>query len=65
MSKSGGCDKATRGQASLDRSKMEAKGIQNKQDYSAYSGTLHCTKGDTSNCQKQQTVTPILGKYTK
>lgn len=65
MSYSGGCDKSTRGQASLDRSEMESSGAYNKSDYSAYSATIHCQSGNTSECTNQTNVTPILGKYTE
>jgi hypothetical protein len=63
MSYTGGCDKETRGQASLDRSAMESSKVYNTTDYKAYSATIHCTKGKTSDCAKQTNVTPMLGKY--
>lgn len=65
MNKQGGCDKDTRGQASIDRSNMEASNTRNSSDYKAYSATIHCQNGNTSNCSNQKNVEPILGKYTK
>ena len=64
MSYTGGCDTNTRGQASLDRSVMESDGIFNSADYSAYSASIHCQNGDTSDCLNQSNVEPILGKYS-
>lgn len=60
----GGCDKETRGQASLDRSEMEASKIYNNNDYTTYSASIHCQNGDTPHCANQAAVAPILGKYT-
>jgi len=65
MSFTGGCDTNTRGQASLDRSEMEANDIYEKSDYSTYSGSIHCQNGDTADCPNQAAVEPILGKYSK
>lgn len=59
----GGCDKETRGQASIDRSAMESGGIKNKGDYGDYSAVIHCPT-TSSNCPKQEKVGPILGKYS-
>ena len=59
----GGCDTATRGQSSLDRSAMERENITNKEDYKAYSNSIHCQNGKTSDCDNQKNVEPILGKY--
>lgn len=60
----GGCDKETRGQASIDRSAMERDKTVNKPDYSTYSKTIHC-QTTSSDCPKQSAVKPILGKYSK
>ena len=65
MSFTGGCDTHTRGQASLDRSEMEANDIIEKSDYAAYSATIHCQNGDTADCANQTAVEPILGKYNE
>jgi hypothetical protein len=59
------CTKDTRGQAALDRAEMEKDNIYNKDDYSAYSDTIHCPNGDTADCPNQKAVEPILGKYTE
>ena len=59
------CTKDVRGQASIDRSTMEARNIRNGSDYKAYSETLHCQNGNTSHCSNQKNVEPILGKYRK
>ena len=65
MSYTGGCDQDTRGQASLDRSAMESEKIYDSSAYQAYSATIHCPNGDDSNCSRQETVQPFLGKYSE